>query len=103
MYSLYKAEQNGKRAHLNRGRHKEELLLETELLAILSGIIGVKHRADVLSLALLVNCLQQNIFVSAESQIDQAQANGHKVLNAQQLCHTPTPCRRLSPQHSGPH
>ena len=45
-------------ANLYRGRDKEKLLLETQFLAILSSIVGVQHRADVLSLALLIYCLQ---------------------------------------------
>ena len=45
-------------AHLNGCRDKEELLFESQLLAVLSGVVGVQHRADVLSLALLINGLQ---------------------------------------------
>jgi len=48
---------NAASTDLDGGRHKEELLLQTQLLAVLCGIIGIQHRADVLSFALLINCL----------------------------------------------
>ncbi len=55
--SGYRPDSNAASTDLDGGRHKEELLLQTQLLAVFCGIIGVQHRADVLSFALLINCL----------------------------------------------
>jgi len=55
--SGYMSECNAATTDLDGGRHKEELLLQTQLLAVLCGIIGIQHRADIFSFALLINCL----------------------------------------------
>ena len=64
--NVYLQDVNGaeSRLNLNGGGHKEELLLEAQLFAILSSIVGVKDRADVLSLALVLNRLQHYAFSS---------------------------------------
>ncbi len=38
-------------AHLYAGRDEEDLLLQAQLLSVLSGIVGVKHSRDVVRLA----------------------------------------------------
>ena len=46
--------------YLDCSRDKKDLLLETQLTAILSGIVGVEYRTDVLGLALGISGLQVN-------------------------------------------
>ena len=43
--------------YLYAGRHKENLLLEPELFAILGGVIGVQDSRDIIGLAALQHCL----------------------------------------------